>query len=668
MTDIVHAAVAPMSVEPVANDGVVLAGRRLRPGTDMAGLSVFADDVWDLNPCVFRRNSDGVRLDFSRVAPAFRQTAKEAVFARLQHRCGPFKPADPHTAASLYWALTQLPQILAACGAERLGDLDPEALDDWLTTALATQARSRVRNIVDAFRFLSLAESHLSGDQLEFIPWGGRGWYQVAALPGREENRTPRLPEAVFRPLIRHALLYIHHFADDILAASNEHAAKPASRCVPADDLVEEFIARRRSEGRAIPGSQHRTGPLQPAWRRVAALSGLPYSTIAGQPRLRRMIEKAAQELGLDETDTFHLLPGPHPETGRPWRAPLGPTDLLHERRMLLTACYAVIAFLSGMRDSEVYSLRRGCATRLGQRGEHMVWRIRGTTYKGEDGPGTEEEWVVLQAVVDAVHVLERLTDGEHLLTKTSHNQGREQVHNMNRLLRSFIGHLNVHHDAAIPDWPITTRQFRRTVAWYIANRPFGVVAGMIQFKHVRTSTFLGYAGTSPSGFVAEIESERHLGQAADILERYEDWKLGAVATGPAARRLAVEFARIRTELGDFPGQVVDRRRLERLLAGTARTLHVGPLNDCLFDREKARCLTVSGQPDAPGPVPTFCQPGRCPNSRIDHHHLIAWREQQQAAVVWLGTKRLAPAQRECLEASRAEAACIISAVEESGP
>ncbi|MFX8984354.1 integrase, partial [Acinetobacter baumannii] len=45
--------------------------------------------------------------------------------------------------------------------------------------------------------------------------------------------------------------------------------------------------------------------------------------------------------------------------------------------------------------------------------------------------------------------------------------------------------------------WRITTRQFRRTIAWHIANRPFGTIAGMIQYKHASVAAFEGYAGSS---------------------------------------------------------------------------------------------------------------------------------------------------------------------------
>jgi hypothetical protein len=62
-----------------------------------------------------------------------------------------------------------------------------------------------------------------------------------------------------------------------------------------------------------------------------------------------------------------------------------------------------------------------------------------------------------------------------------------------------------------------------RTVAWHIAHQPFGVVAGKIQYKHAQVAIFEGYAGSSASGFRAEIEDERQLARLETFLDRYED-------------------------------------------------------------------------------------------------------------------------------------------------
>jgi hypothetical protein len=44
--------------------------------------------------------------------------------------------------------------------------------------------------------------------------------------------------------------------------------------------------------------------------------------------------------------------------------------------------------------------------------------------------------------------------------------------------------------------WHLTTPQFRRTLAWFIARRPGGVIAGAIQYRHQRVQMFEGYANS----------------------------------------------------------------------------------------------------------------------------------------------------------------------------
>src|SRR3546814_3946765 len=132
--------------------------------------------------------------------------------------------------------------------------------------------------------------------------------------------------------------------------------------------------------------------------------------------------------------------------------------------------------------------------------------------------------------------------------------------------------------------WRITTRQFRRTIAWHIANRPFGTIAGMIQYKHASVAAFEGYAGTSASGFRAEVEAQRRLGQIDDLLDYFDRRQGGASLGGPAGPRIARTLDDAAVRQGPLPAMIADRARLRVMLASVARTFHVGPLADCFFD------------------------------------------------------------------------------------
>ncbi len=138
--------------------------------------------------------------------------------------------------------------------------------------------------------------------------------------------------------------------------------------------------------------------------------------------------------------------------------------------------------------------------------------------------------------------------------------------------------------------WAFNTRQFRRTLAWHIAHQPFGVVAGAKQYKHAQVALFEGYAGTSASGFAAEVAAEEAVALLDYAEELYRDWNDGGRAGGGAAQRVAAEFERIRREMGDLPGVVASPARLRTMLQHLTKVLHPGILNDCFYQPATAVC------------------------------------------------------------------------------
>jgi hypothetical protein len=215
---------------------------------------------------------------------------------------------------------------------------------------------------------------------------------------------------------------------------------------------------------------------------------------------------------------------------------------------------------------------------------------------------------------------------------------------------------------AAIPEvdgtpWVLTSLQFRRTLAWHIANQPFGIVAGKIQYQHVSVATFEGYAGQSESGFRSEIEAERQLQQMEDIVDRYEDYCRGVKATGPGAAHIGRIFEKVQ-DLGDFPGKIVDRGRVRAMLLHLGRTLYPGLLNDCFFDPAVAHCLkTVKSET----PLIAQCHPDRCPNSRITERHLPTWEQAEAQAKEHLSQRRLPVLQRTIIEQQIADFSRVIA-------
>jgi hypothetical protein len=514
------------------------------------------------------------------------------------------------------------------------------------------------------------------------------------------ENRTPRIPEPIIGPLLACSLKYIAAFAPDIFAARDELTALQMRRAaLQANDALLSnkdrralhrerlvaFFEDRRRHGRGVPiwTTAHngtvrrdaRTGMVTPPVNMhllhlhvgidIAAEPKAHLRLAAGAPNL---IAAAVTELGV-EVGGMDTPISIKVETGRPWRHRFDVKTLLHEERMLQAAAYVVCAYLTGMRDCEVQAMRAGCLSLTrSEDGLILRHRVRSVAYKGKQSVGEPAEWVTIAPVAEAIQVLEHLSAraaAAHsadtlwpvLVVKAGSKDhvSAEIVRQLN-VYRDHLNALFGTHDApAIPPgpdglpWRITTRQFRRTIAWHIANRPFGTIAGMIQYKHASVAAFEGYAGSSRSGFRAEVEAQRALGQLDDILAYFDQYHAGKSLYGPAGRRIAKTMAAAADELGPLPTMIADRARLRTLLASLARTLHVGILADCFFDPSTALCLKHATEPDRSAPLVALCEPTRCPNACITARHRPVWARAADDARILLREKRLSELQRVAL-------------------
>ena len=122
-----------------------------------------------------------------------------------------------------------------------------------------------------------------------------------------------------------------------------------------------------------------------------------------------------------------------------------------------------------------------------------------------------------------------------------------------------------------------------------------------------RYSALRGYAGTSGSGFRAEVESEQAIARGEHLLALIDQHDHGPL-TGPAAD----EALRRLEELGEhqrLAGQVVtDPRRLHRLMQRHDPAIYPGKYVTCVHNHAKALCGGDT-RPDL-----ASCQPLRCRN------------------------------------------------------
>jgi integrase len=493
----------------------------------------------------------------------------------------------------------------------------------------------------------------------------------------RGENDTDRLPEEILGPLLGWALRFIDDFASDILAADQKWQAsrnprptsnRPRNLEARLTELVTEYVEAKRP----LPG--HRGRPNL-SWFGQALNCHMATIHIH-----RAILDEAAKTVGV--TDSSCLDTEVRGRLGnRPWVATVtthhtAANSLARLARHLQSACYVVIAFLSGMRDSDVKHMRRGCLhIQRDEDGTPYRWRVHSLAFKGEDDTaGVPATWVVGEPVARAITALEALLPDslDYLFARLPHGPGSRKgtqlaigTKTTNKSLNEFavfVNQLCRDHDRVdvIPAGPghafrLRTGHFRRTLAWFIARHPGGTIAGAMQYRHHSIQMFEGYAGTSDSGFRAEVESEQAITRGEGYMEMIEAHQYLDLA-GPSAE----EAARRLKDFGDraqFQGQVgLDKHRLRRIMKRNDPAIYPGEYITCVNDPAKALCEKARRGNSEGLPYHGGCLPLACRNVALTPENVAAWQR-----VIARIDKRFAarptlpPLRRQFLENRRAE-------------
>jgi len=703
----ISTAARPAAVPPARQPGeqagqacAVDAGALVLPATIRAGHRLdgprFADGVWDVSGFL-PRTAKMTRIDFTTIAdPGHARTIREYLHSRLNRGIAVNQlsgTARPMKLTSLYFEFAELRLILrelAAAGAARLADVTPQHLDQVL--AAWKHRPDTAAGKVGVIKYLTAHGPFLT-DRLGFTPWPGRPANQVAGRRIPRENATPRIPQEVTAPLLQAALFYVQTAAGDLLAAQREISALQAARAQltlragEARARLEAFLAERARVGRGIPAAPHprkipgavtADGIVQaPNRALIGLLAGIPGPLWYHHARLAA----AGDELGYEQGG-LNTAMSPWPGPGRPWRPRLDTASLRAELFHLRTACWIVIAYLSGMRDAEVRELARDCAFTEPGPGGRTRYKLRGRVFKDRGLAGDSEEWVVLDVVHHAVGALLAVNDdATHLFAYSGVRKDGMNANMLTRLNR-FATHVNdlltppggepfiPGHGDGQSAWQLTTTQFRRTLAWHIAHQPFGVVAGARQYKHAQVTIFEGYAGTSASGFAAEVEAEQAVARLDYAEDLYRDWLAGGPSGGGADHKINAEFARIHAELADLPGTIADPRRLRTMLSHLAVTLHPGVLGDCFYQPGTALCAKQARPLAGKKPLPMLNTCLTCPNARRSSVHLPRLEQARDQARQITGDCRgpLPPLQQAALTGHLSQLDQLISQITSNDP
>ncbi|GCB51342.1 site-specific integrase [Streptomyces sp. NL15-2K] len=237
-----------------------------------------------------------------------------------------------------------------------LSEVTPRDLEDYSRHLLATYPAStsaRVRHR-RAIRILWRWRTRLGSEALRFDPLRLDGWSESKSEK-RAENATDRMPEQVLGPLLGWASRFVDEFSADILRAEHcwrqmrLHKVTRKRRKGAIQARLRQMLDEHLAQERPLPGYYGR-----PNVEHIARTLGCGRKSI---DRYADMIEAAAAVVGIAPFSYFDTEITARLD-GAPWidgiaTFHLANTSLAHLARHLQAACYIVIAFLSGMRDSE---------------------------------------------------------------------------------------------------------------------------------------------------------------------------------------------------------------------------------------------------------------------------------------------------------------------------
>ncbi|MEA5456526.1 hypothetical protein SPF06_17505 [Sinomonas sp. JGH33] len=601
--------------------------------------------MWDLTPGIFEDHSQKYSINFGHFPPAWEQSVKAYVWILINNETprpvqgGPSSP-KPLALSSIARLPTHLRRLVSwfdERGYDSLQGASPSVLDRLLAevgeTGLGfTQKRQIITETRRLWVYRDIVPQQLRLPDAS--PWQEETAGDLLAHRHRRPgNLTPRIGDETLVPLLAWAFRFIEDFAPDITAAYREYCAllsrghrhTPAgARETPAPGsrkpILHAVLERLRDLGLGLPGQPGPDGDPVINWCHLARLTGFLGATHALYDR----DVVVGSGLGVD-TDSYLTTRCTAQLDGRLWHGPfIAWEEAIPLAVHLQTACFIVIAYLSGMRPGEVLNLQRGCHNENPRTDMHELHGTRWKSARNREGAKIPEgqirqnPWIVHPMAARAVDVLEDLHSMDLLFPRTLRPQavrwytpradGRagngQTTPKTTGDIASFIRWVNEYcarrqHSDSIPDDPdgrITPSRFRRTLAWHIVRRPRGLVAAAIQYGHIADLVTQGYSGSYDSGFPNELAMERWLERIERITDIDHYLEAGGHVSGPAAEKL-----RERTGLATakFAGRTLPtRRQADKLLQDPSLQIFKGDGLHCVFDQATALCARDTDRPN----------------------------------------------------------------------
>ncbi|AMP06136.1 hypothetical protein [Collimonas pratensis] len=487
------------------------------------------------------------------------------------------------TTVGYFLYLRELIRWMLSAGYASFGQLNAQALLEFQYyisqrkgVKRATLAPATIQKYLYLLIYLFRFRTQLN-DGLCFDPFPGVSLGTVAGVRDRNIRRWPYTPDAIAVPLIQRSIGLVEDGCSMILQAR---------------DIYADAIAAAMARG---------------------------FYAKACDDAATRALRRAAISIPGTSTTILSI------------------SELAQLVDMLYAACFIVISYLVGPRLSEILHLEAGCV-RLQGEGKTAVTVIVGTIFKRQpEYHGRPHEWVAPPAAVQAVRVLEALSENHRrhaqrpqLWLRRSHARGASEWQvpcrgtltiTSNERLHNSLNRLALWLDLPTHDnkpWMLSAYQGRKTFARYAALRDRSALFALAQHlgHRERSATDIGYSG-SDYRLNAEIDAE--------ILEQSTGaWEHMLTSSGLAGRA----GAEILSKRPRFRGarMKLEIRAYARMLVDVGLTLGVCDWGFCIYREHSSACLGNAAGPNTERREPSTC--ANCANFAVSNKHRPYWTGQ----------------------------------------
>jgi hypothetical protein len=522
---------------------------------------------------------------------------------------------------------------VAARGVTSVEQVDETVFQAWLDQTKVTgdgqtprQHRDR-KVLADAVLLLWRVRDRISAT-VGFVPFSHEVTDWVA--DGPQPTPIPLVPKAVLDHVVGAALRYIEVYSHDIFQAR-----------LYVDNLKQEW---ERTFGRPAP-----------AWKRGDLEHGA-YDTWLGR-RFGTKNRHAAERMGCPAPWNPDGLFVRDPDTGEPWLSSIRTRRHLQQlENSLRTACFIVIAFLTGGRILEVTTYKCDCVPTFdlpdpGPAGH----RIRGWVTKHRGSEPEIVDWTVPDVAVKAAGLLLRLlaswrrkTGADWLMVTQTGSRLDERL--LTTDLKVFLDRVEAPYvDGKL--FPLSAHMLRVALAQWLAQEPYGEIAGAIHLKQLSTAAFRGYLREDPrwqsmyESFVVQAQAD-HLELVMNepvLLGRGG----GEIMRARTPERQAEIDAAVRSINYAQVGREAPSARTMDRLKKSQRPVYKTKYTMCFFKPDAAECLKGRPASERRRPITHRCEPLTCTNSAITRLQVPAYLEDLEECAALAADPGQSPSQVE---------------------